>query len=72
MVAHAVVSCVRWAREPASGLDAENRAETRKMYRAAGRSAGLAALLTAIAFRAAGGHRIALGVGAVVALFHAG
>ncbi len=42
------------------------------MYGAVGLSAGLAALLTLVAIRSSGKHRLLWSTGAVVALFYAG
>jgi hypothetical protein len=72
VVAHSVVSTVRWAWQPArDDRDAHNRAQARRMYRAVVVSSGLGALLSLVATRSAGRPRLACVTGAVVTFIYA-
>jgi hypothetical protein len=62
-----VARSVRWAWQPAHGIEAGNRAEARKLYGGVGVVALVAALLTATALRSSGWRRLASAGGAVVA-----
>lgn len=73
VVAHSVVSTVRWAWQPArDNQDAHNRAQARNMYRAVVVSSGLSAVLSLVAARSAGRPRLICITGAVVTFVYAG
>lgn len=71
VVAHSIVSTVRWAWQPATGPDARNRAGVRRMFRTAGASAGVGTVLAVIASRPSGKPRLLWSAGSVVTLFYA-
>lgn len=71
VVAHSVVSTVRWAWQPAIGPDARNRAGVRRMFCTAGASAGVGTLLAVVASRSSGKPRLLWSAGAVVTLVYA-
>jgi hypothetical protein len=68
LAVRAAVATGRWAwQPPTSDLDAHNRAEARRMYRATGTTAGIAALLTTMAVLSSGRRRAAWSAGAAAA-----
>lgn len=71
VVAHSVVSTVRWAWQPATGPDARNCAGVRRMLRTAGASAGVGTLLAVVASRSSGKPGLLWSAAAVVTLFYA-
>ena len=71
MVAHSVLSTVRWAWRPAIGRDARNRAGVRRAFLTAGASAGVGTLLTVVAWLSSGRYRLLWSTGAVVTLSYA-
>jgi hypothetical protein len=71
VVAHSVLSTVRWAWQPAIGRDARNRAGVRRAFLTAGASAGVGTLLTVVASSSSGEYRLLWSTGAVVTLSYA-
>jgi hypothetical protein len=71
VVAHSVVSTIRWAWQPATGSDVRNRAGVRRMLRTAGASAWAGTLLSVVASPSSSKLRLLWSAGAVVTLFYA-